>query len=79
MSSDENVALLEPIVAELDPELDKAMQESKTEATGKQIFHFSFAGTTNYGVQQGYFTGTQTNNFGFAGPARAPTSGMMAA
>lgn len=63
LTSDENVPLLEPCVAEQDPALDAAIKSHR--APTSQIFNASFARSTNHGgLQQGQAFGNQTNNFG---------------
>ena len=62
LASDEDVALLAPLIEELDPELSKAIQSKSLRQS--QHFNITFAGSRNYGLQQGYFSGQQTNNFG---------------
>ncbi|RFU34874.1 hypothetical protein B7463_g1449, partial [Scytalidium lignicola] len=62
LASDQNVSLIAPIVAEQDPELSAAIKSRQS--AGGQIFNITFAGSQNHGLQQGYFSGQQTNNFG---------------
>lgn len=62
LASDKNMALLQPLISEQDPELGAAIQLVISD--GAQTFNISFTGSTNHGLQQGYFSGQQTNNFG---------------
>ncbi|KAL6240401.1 hypothetical protein RBB50_012683 [Rhinocladiella similis] len=62
LASDKNASLIAPIVAEQDPELSAAIKSQHF--AGAQNFNITFAGSHNYGLQQGYFSGQQTNNFG---------------
>ncbi|KIX06843.1 uncharacterized protein Z518_04819 [Rhinocladiella mackenziei CBS 650.93] len=62
LASDKNTSLIAPFVAEQDPELSTAIKSNHS--GGEQIFNITFAGSQNYGLQQGYFSGQQTNNFG---------------
>jgi tetratricopeptide (TPR) repeat protein len=62
LASDENASLLAPIVSDIDPELNAALESERS--GGDQTFNITFAGSKNYGLQQGYFSGQQTNNFG---------------
>lgn len=62
LAHDENVGLLQPLVAEEDPDLNDAIEANGK--TASQTYNAYFGGSTNYGLQQGSFTGSQTNNFG---------------
>lgn len=62
LASDKNVSVIAPIIAEQDPELSATFKSKHSE--GDQTFNITFAGSQNYGLQQGYFSGQQTNNFG---------------
>ncbi|KAI1608988.1 small s protein [Exophiala viscosa] len=62
LASDENVSLVAPLIAELDPELSAFIKSR--DPGGQQNFHITVAGSTNHGLQQGYFSGQQTNHFG---------------
>lgn len=64
LSGEQHLAALEPIVAEQDPDLCKAIAGVKAEAQGDSQTTFNF-GSTNYGMQLAYLSGTQTNHFGF--------------
>lgn len=64
LASDENVALLQPLLSELDPELDAAIKASP--APMSQTYTTNFTNSTNYGgLQQGHNSGHQTNTFGY--------------
>ena len=65
LALDENVGILEPLIAEQDPDLHAVIEKSGSAA--RQMFNISFERSTNNGLQQGHFAGTQTNNFGFRG------------
>ncbi|KAK4936631.1 hypothetical protein LTR10_022554 [Elasticomyces elasticus] len=62
LASDKNVALIAGFIAEPDPELS-AFTKCR-DYGGQQNLNITFAGSTNHGLQQGYFSGQQTNNFG---------------
>lgn len=55
LASDQNVSLITPLILDQDPELNTSIQS--------QNFHISFEGSQDHGLQQGYFSGQQTNNF----------------
>ena len=63
LAADENRSLIVPIIAEQDPSLSSAIQSQHPKKEG-QTFNITFAGSQNHGLQQGYFSGQQTNNFG---------------
>ncbi len=62
LALDENASLLIPLVAEIDQELNAAIKFKSSDSG--QIFNITFAGSENHGLQQGYFSGHQTNHFG---------------
>lgn len=63
LAKDENIPLLVPVLDEQDHELSASVKEQRTQ-NGGQTFYTTFAGSHNYGLQQGSFSGQQTNNFG---------------
>ena len=63
LAKDENTSLIDPIVDEQDAELSAALK-AQDRSPGGQTFNISFAGSQNYGLQQGSFSGQQTNHFG---------------
>jgi hypothetical protein len=62
LASDAHVSVVQPLVAEQDPELDTALKAVRSDPG--QTFNITFAGSTNHGLQQGYFSGQQTNYCG---------------
>ncbi|KIW19667.1 hypothetical protein PV08_00241 [Exophiala spinifera] len=65
LALDQHVSLIKDIVAEQDPELSAAINKAKMSAgRERQAFNITFSGGVNHGLQQGYFSGTQTNHFG---------------
>ncbi|KAL9624203.1 MAG: hypothetical protein Q9160_001450 [Pyrenula sp. 1 TL-2023] len=64
LASDENVARLQPLLAEQDPELNAAVKTSRELVS--QVYNTDFTNSTNYGgLQQGHNSGHQTNTFGY--------------
>ncbi|KAK5452888.1 hypothetical protein LTS15_007036 [Exophiala xenobiotica] len=62
LASDEHVSLIAPLIAAQDPELSASMKSLNPSA--QPNFHITFAGSHNHGLQQGYFSGHQTNHIG---------------
>ncbi|KAK5553027.1 hypothetical protein LTR46_009103 [Exophiala xenobiotica] len=62
LASDEHISLIAPLIEEQDPELSASIKSANPSA--QPNFHITFAGSHNHGLQQGYFSGHQTNTFG---------------
>ncbi|KAJ9500831.1 hypothetical protein H2202_003389 [Exophiala xenobiotica] len=62
LASDEHISLIAPLIEEQDPELSASIKSANPGA--QPNFHITFAGSHNHGLQQGYFSGHQTNTFG---------------
>lgn len=63
LAADEHASLIVSIVAEQDPTLSAAIRSQHPQQEG-QTFNITFAGSQDHGLQQGYFSGQQTNSFG---------------